>query len=130
MAQVSIRLQDGSIKTETFLIPSYCHFMTRKTKKDILGMANDYKQEGHDALLKAIYERLVEIRIEMKSQQYLEQLSANFRKVLARWDSLNTISFWLTIMVNILTFTNYNKAQLKAEIDIVLLRGEPSMLKT
>ena len=73
-------------------------------------MANDHKHEGHDVLLKAIYERLVEIRIEMKSQQYLEQLSANFRKVLARWDSLNTISFWLTIMVNILTFTNYNKA--------------------
>ena len=67
MAQVSIRLEDGSVKTETFVIPSYCHYLTKKTKKDILSMQKDHKDDGHEVLLKAIFDRLVEIRIEMKS---------------------------------------------------------------
>ena len=67
IAQVTFMLEDGSVKTETFVIPCYCHYLTKKTKKDILGMMKDHKDEGHEVLLKAIFDRLVEIRIEMKS---------------------------------------------------------------
>lgn len=42
VAQVSIRLPDGSVRTEIFLIPSQCHFLTRKTKHDILDMQKTY----------------------------------------------------------------------------------------
>ena len=64
---MSIRLGDGTLKTEIFLIPSYCHFMTRKTKKDVLAMQSQYKEQGHAALQYALLKRLQEIRIEMKS---------------------------------------------------------------
>ena len=58
-------MNDGTTKTEVFLIPSYCHFLTRKTKKDVLAMQKTY--DGHHALIQAIVDRLVEIRIEMRS---------------------------------------------------------------
>lgn len=66
----------------------------------------------------------------MKSQQHLESISPLLRKIVHKWDSLNTASFWLTIIVNILIFAHYNKSSLKQEIDLILLRGPQDMLKT
>ena len=53
-----------------------------------------------------------------------------FRRIVAKWDTLNTISFWLTIIVNILLFSSYSKASLKQEIDLITFRGPADMLKT
>lgn len=87
VSKVQIKLENGSLVTETFIIPHYARFLTQGTKD---GIKKKTKYE--------LLEKLAVIRVEMRSLQAMERFSPFVLWLVSKYTWSLQLSYWLTFV--------------------------------
>lgn len=99
----SVEIQNKTEITKLFfMIPAVCHYMTGKTRQDMIEKTN---QNSHQEKVEDFYNKSKRYQVEMEHQQKLDRYQI-IEIIISRWRTYNSICFYLVIAINVtLVFT-------------------------